>query len=80
MIGLAFIGGLAAVGLVSLALGYLRVQASQEGGGTLVAGGLLLLLVDIAVVVGLATTRVSRVEKAYHRIPAMVGEEGTVKE
>jgi membrane protein implicated in regulation of membrane protease activity len=68
------------MGLLCIAIGYERVLDAQEGGGTLVVGGLVILLVDFAIVVGLASTRVKRVEKAYHRIPALVGEEGMVKE
>jgi membrane protein implicated in regulation of membrane protease activity len=52
----------------------------MAGGGTLVAAGLILLLVDVALVVGLATTRAERVKKTYHRLQAMVGEQGIVKD
>ena len=76
----AFILGLAALGLICAFVGYMRMAANQGGGGTLIVGGLLVLLVDFAVVFGLATTRVARVEKSYHRVPALVGEGGIVKE
>jgi membrane protein implicated in regulation of membrane protease activity len=79
VIGLTFITGLALVCMVSLIIGYIRVIDNEEGGGTLVTVGLLLLLVDIALVVGLATTRAERVKKTYHRLQAMVGEQGVVK-
>ena len=80
VIGLAFITGLALVCVVSLIIGYLRVIDNEEGGGTLIIAGLLLLLVDVALVVGLATTRAERVKKTYHRLQAMVGEQGIVKD
>ena len=71
---------IALVGVASIAVGYTRVAMTQGGGGSLVIGGFLLILVDIAVFVGLASTRVTPVAKTYHRIPAMVGEEGVVRE
>ena len=80
VIGLTFIAGLAVVSAASLIFGYLRVTNSEEGGGTLVAAGLVLLLVDVALVVGLATTRAERVKKTYHRLQSMVGEHGIVKD
>ncbi len=46
----------------------------------MIIAGLLLLLVDVALVVGLATTRAERVKKTYHRLQAMVGEQGIVKD
>jgi membrane-bound ClpP family serine protease len=80
VIGLTFIAGLAVVSSVSLVIGYMRVTGNEDGGGTLVAAGLFLLLVDVALVVGLATTRAERVKKTYHLLQAMVGEHGIVKD
>ena len=80
VIGLTFITGVALVCVISLVIGYMRVIGNQQGGGTLVAVGLLFLLVDVALVVGLATTRAERVKKTYHRLQAMVGEQGIVKD
>ncbi|HVP22386.1 MAG TPA: NfeD family protein [Conexivisphaerales archaeon] len=77
---LSFIAALALLGVAISAVGFMRITGNEGGGLTLLAGGLLLLLVDFAVVVGLATTRVARVEKTYHRVPAMVGHGGIVKE
>jgi membrane protein implicated in regulation of membrane protease activity len=77
---IAFFVVLLAMGLAAVATGLARVSSNEGGGSTLVVGGMLLLLVDVVVFVGLASTRVSRVEKKYHRMEAMVGEEGVVKE
>jgi membrane protein implicated in regulation of membrane protease activity len=80
VIGLTFITGLGLVCVASIIIGYIRVMGNEGGGGTLVAAGFLLLLVDVALVVGLATTRAERVRKSYHRLQAMVGEQGVVKD
>jgi membrane protein implicated in regulation of membrane protease activity len=76
----AIIGGLAVLSVALIAVGYARMEANQSGGGTLLSGGLLFAFVDVALVVGLATTMVTRVGKRYHRLEGMVGEEGVVKE
>jgi membrane protein implicated in regulation of membrane protease activity len=80
VIGLTFITGLALLCAGSLIIGYMRLIGNEAGGGTLVAAGFLFLLVDVALVVGLATTRAERVKKTYHRLQAMVGEQGIVKD
>jgi membrane protein implicated in regulation of membrane protease activity len=80
VIGLAFITVLGLVCAASVIIGYMRVIGNEGGGATLVAAGFLLLLVDVALVVGLATTRAERVKKTYHRLQALVGEQGVVKD
>jgi membrane protein implicated in regulation of membrane protease activity len=80
VIGLAFVTGLGLVCAASIIIGYMRVMGNEGGGGTLLAAGFLLLFVDVALVVGLATTRAERVKKSYHRLQAMVGEQGIVRD
>jgi len=74
------LAGFALIGIACVLVGYQRIVGGEVGGGTLLVGGVLILLVLIAVFVGLASSRMTSVTKTYHRIPAMIGEDGVVKE
>jgi membrane protein implicated in regulation of membrane protease activity len=71
---------LAAVGIISSYLGASRTISNTPGGGTLLLLGVVSLLGCAFISVGIASTRVERVEKKYHSLRSLVGKEGFVKE
>lgn len=67
------------MGAILAFFGVTRTLANIEGGGTLLLLGAIILLADVFLIVGIATTRITRVEKRYHHLPSLVGKKGVVK-
>jgi membrane protein implicated in regulation of membrane protease activity len=77
---ISIIAALLIIGVALIYLGYSRMIANAEGGGTFLLLGVVIILVDLFILLGIATTRVSRVEKKYHNLSSLVGRRGIVKQ
>lgn len=77
---IAFILTIALIGVVFLVEGVRRTLSNILGGSTFIIIGLLFILASILIAFGVATTRISRVEKVYHNPKALIGKKGLVKE